>query len=45
MVFEALKGAGAKVMVVLAGGYSPDVNDVVDIHLTTARLMREAYRV
>lgn len=41
MVFQTVKDAGAKVMVVLAGGYSPDVNDVVDIHHATANLMRE----
>ncbi len=37
MVFETLAGAGIPVAVVMAGGYSPDVQDTVDVHVETVR--------
>lgn len=36
MVFETCRKANTAVAVTLAGGYSPDVCDVVDIHFATA---------
>lgn len=37
MVFETLAGAGIPVAVVMAGGYAPDVQDTVDVHVETVR--------
>lgn len=37
MVFETLVGAGIPVAVVMAGGYAPDVQDTVDVHVETVR--------
>jgi acetoin utilization deacetylase AcuC-like enzyme len=36
LVLERLRGAGARVCVVLAGGYAEDVRDTVDINAATA---------
>ena len=36
LVLERLLGAGARVCVVLAGGYAEDVRDTVDINAATA---------
>ena len=44
MVFAACRGADVPVAVVLAGGYSPDVNDVVDIHFTTAQELCQSFQ-
>jgi len=37
MVFTTCRKGDTPVAVVLAGGYSPDINDVVDIHFATAQ--------
>ncbi len=37
MVFETLVGVGIPVAVVMAGGYAPDVQDTVDVHVETVR--------
>ncbi len=37
MVFETLARAGIPVAVVMAGGYAPDVQDTVDVHVETVR--------
>ncbi len=37
MVFETLAGAGIPVAVVMAGGYAPNVQDTVDVHVETVR--------
>ncbi len=37
MVFETLVGAGIPVTVVMAGGYAPNVQDTVDVHVETVR--------
>jgi acetoin utilization deacetylase AcuC-like enzyme len=37
LVFGALDAAGLPVAVAMAGGYSPDVDDIVDIHFETVR--------
>lgn len=37
LVFEALSQAGLPVAVVMSGGYAPDIEDIVDIHLETVR--------
>ncbi len=37
MVFETLAGSGIPVAVVMAGGYAPDVQDTVDVHVETVR--------
>ncbi len=37
MVFETLVGAGIPVAVVMAGGYAPNVQDTVDVHVETVR--------
>lgn len=42
MVIAAARGAGAPVVVVLAGGYAADVADTVDIHASTVRALAEA---
>ena len=42
MVIAAARGAGAPVVVVLAGGYAADVADTVDIHAGTVRALAEA---
>jgi acetoin utilization deacetylase AcuC-like enzyme len=39
-VLSRLTDTGAAVVVVLAGGYAPDVNDTVEINATTARVVR-----
>jgi acetoin utilization deacetylase AcuC-like enzyme len=44
LVLERLTGAGAAVVVVLAGGYAPDVRDTVDINAATATVVAEADR-
>ncbi|MBV9819305.1 MAG: histone deacetylase [Solirubrobacterales bacterium] len=36
LVLDALRAAGTPVCVVLAGGYAPDIDDIVDIHAATA---------
>ena len=36
LVLDRLRGAGARVCVVLAGGYADDVRDTVDINAATA---------
>lgn len=41
IVFGLCREAGLPVAVAMAGGYAPDVNDIVDIHLQT---LREAAR-
>lgn len=38
MVFRYCRGWGLPVAVTMAGGYAPDVNDIVDIHFQTVRL-------
>ncbi|QDV35299.1 histone deacetylase family protein [Tautonia plasticadhaerens] len=38
LVFEALDLAGIPVAVSMAGGYSADIDDIVDIHFATVRL-------
>jgi acetoin utilization deacetylase AcuC-like enzyme len=45
LVLERLLGAGARVCVVLAGGYADDVRDTVDINAATARTVRGGARV
>jgi acetoin utilization deacetylase AcuC-like enzyme len=42
LVFDAALEAGLPVAVVLAGGYSYDVNDTVEIHCNTARALRDS---
>ena len=42
MVFDTALAAGVSVAVVLAGGYSADVRDTVQIHCNTARALRDA---
>ena len=42
MVIAAARGAGAPVVVVLAGGYAADVADTVAIHAGTVRALAEA---
>lgn len=37
MVFEAAKARGIPIMWVLAGGYTPDVGKVVEVHVNTCR--------
>lgn len=37
-VFERYRGRGLAVAVAMAGGYAPDVEDIVDIHAETVRL-------
>jgi len=37
-VFAACEAHGLPVAVVMAGGYAPDVNDIVDIHAETVRI-------
>jgi acetoin utilization deacetylase AcuC-like enzyme len=44
LVLERLTGAGAAVVVVLAGGYAPDVRDTVDINAATAAVVAESDR-
>ena len=44
LVLARATGAGAVICVCLAGGYAPDVNDTVEINLTTARLVNERAR-
>ena len=43
LVLDRLAAAGAAVCVVLAGGYAPDVRDVVDINEATARAVHARY--
>jgi len=42
LVVERLRGAGAAVVVVLAGGYAHDVTDTVDINAATAAVVAAA---
>lgn len=42
LVFQECRARGVPVCVVLAGGYAPDVRDVVDIHIN---MVREAQRI
>jgi acetoin utilization deacetylase AcuC-like enzyme len=44
LVLRRLTGAGATVVVVLAGGYAPDVRDTVDINAATAATVAEVDR-
>jgi acetoin utilization deacetylase AcuC-like enzyme len=44
LVLERLTGAGAAVVVMLAGGYAPDVRDTVDINAATAAVVAQADR-
>jgi len=37
-VFAACRAAGVPVVVVMSGGYAPDVDDIVRIHLNTVRV-------
>jgi len=43
LVFTTARDAGACVAVVLGGSYPPDVNDAVDIHVETARRLKETF--
>lgn len=43
LVFEACRARGIPVMWVLAGGYTPDVSQVVEVHLNTARAARATF--
>lgn len=43
MVFDACKTRGIPVMWVLAGGYTKDVSQVVEVHLNTARAAAEVF--
>jgi acetoin utilization deacetylase AcuC-like enzyme len=45
LVFEAARDRGAAVAVVLAGGYAAKTEDVVGIHVETARRMKVAFGV
>ena len=38
LVLETLRGAGLPVAVTMAGGYGRNIDDTVDIHLTTVRI-------
>lgn len=42
MVFETCRRLGLPVAVAMAGGYAPDVEDIVDIHAETVRLAARA---
>jgi acetoin utilization deacetylase AcuC-like enzyme len=41
MVFDYCRMAGLPVVVTMAGGYAPNVDDIVDIHLQTVLLAAE----
>jgi hypothetical protein len=41
MVLDACLGAGLPLAIVMAGGYARQIEDTVDIHLTTIRLAVE----
>ncbi|MGZ4270530.1 MAG: histone deacetylase family protein [Solirubrobacteraceae bacterium] len=43
LVLDRLREVGSPVAVVLAGGYAPDVNDVVDINAATAAAVATRY--
>jgi acetoin utilization deacetylase AcuC-like enzyme len=43
-VFEACWRHGLPVSVAMAGGYAPEVSDIVDIHARTVQLAAESYR-
>jgi acetoin utilization deacetylase AcuC-like enzyme len=43
LVFEECRTWQLPVCVVLAGGYAPDVRDVVDIHVNTVREARRVF--
>jgi acetoin utilization deacetylase AcuC-like enzyme len=43
LVFDTALEAGVPVAVVLAGGYSHDVRDTVEIHYNTAKALRDAF--
>lgn len=43
MVFGACQRRGLPVVMVLAGGYAEDLDDVVSIHVNTVRELRHAY--
>lgn len=44
MVLEACRSRGIPVAVVMSGGYAPDIDDTVDIHLATARAAAALHR-
>jgi acetoin utilization deacetylase AcuC-like enzyme len=44
LVFRYCREHNLPVAVSMAGGYSPDVNDIVDIHFQTVRLAAELWR-
>ena len=44
-VFQACIRRALPVTVVLAGGYAPDLNDIVDIHLNTVQLAHQLMRM
>ena len=41
LVIERCRNAGVPVAVCMAGGYSPDIDDIVDIHFSTLQTLRE----
>lgn len=44
LVFRYCQEAGIPIAVVMAGGYARDINDTVDIHVSTVRLAAEVYK-
>jgi acetoin utilization deacetylase AcuC-like enzyme len=44
IVFEFCMAAGLPVAVTMAGGYAPDVNDTVEIHLQTVKAAADLFR-
>lgn len=45
IVIESARARGIPVAVVLAGGYAPEIEDTVDIHLNTVRVAQRVQRV
>ena len=45
IVIEGARARGIPVAVVLAGGYAPEIEDTVDIHLNTVRIAQRVQRV
>jgi len=43
LVVKRARASGIPIISVLAGGYAEDINDTVEIHCNTARVMAEAY--
>jgi acetoin utilization deacetylase AcuC-like enzyme len=43
LVFQSARAAGVPIAWVLAGGYTPDVSKVVEVHVNTARAALEAF--